>query len=41
MAYQNLQLAYAAGTYVDIQDLGTMALTATTGNLQFKIKDSE
>jgi carboxypeptidase T len=38
MCYQNLQLAYAAGTYVDIQDANEIALAATSGNLSFSIK---
>lgn len=38
MAYQNLQLAYAAGTYVDIQDVSDIALNTSTGNLNFKVK---
>lgn len=37
MCYQNLQLAYAAGSYVDIQDASDIALTSKTGNLSFKI----
>lgn len=38
MCYQNLQLAYAAGTYVDIQDANDIALASTSGNLNFSIK---
>lgn len=38
MAYQNLQLAFAAGTYVDIQDASDIALNTKTGNLNFKVK---
>ena len=38
MAYQNLQLAFAAGTYVDIQDASDIALNARTGSLNFKVK---
>ncbi len=38
MAYQNLQLAYAAGTYVDIQDASDIALNTKTGSLNFKVK---
>jgi carboxypeptidase T len=38
MCYQNLQLAYAAGTYVDLQDAGDMALTATSGSMKFQVK---
>ena len=32
MCYQNLQLIYAAGTYVDIQDASDIAFTSLTGN---------
>jgi carboxypeptidase T len=32
MCYQNLQLIYAAGSYVDIQDASDIALTSLTGN---------
>lgn len=38
MLYQNLQMIYSAGSYVDIQDNSDIALTATTGNFSFKIK---
>ena len=38
MCYQNLQLAYAAGTYVDMQDANDVALTAKTGNLNVAVK---
>lgn len=38
MCYQNLQLAFAAGTYVDIQDANDIALTSTSGNLNFTVK---
>jgi carboxypeptidase T len=38
MCYQNLQLAYAAGTYVDIQDANDIALIALSGNLNFTVK---
>jgi carboxypeptidase T len=38
MCYQNLQLAYAAGTYVDIQDLDDIAVTSLTGNFDFSIQ---
>lgn len=38
MCYQNLQLAYAAGTYVDIQDANAMALMNTTGSLNIIVK---
>lgn len=38
MCYQNLQLAYAAGTYVDIQDANDLALMNTTGSLSLIVK---
>lgn len=38
MCYQNLQLAYAAGTYVDIQDATDIALNSKSGNLNFTVK---
>lgn len=38
MCYQNIQLALAAGTYVDIQDGNNMSISATSGNLNFIIK---
>lgn len=38
MCYQNLQLTYAAGTYVDIQDASDLALNAVTGSFSFKVK---
>ncbi|MBS1567499.1 MAG: immune inhibitor A, partial [Bacteroidetes bacterium] len=38
MCYQNLQLAYAAGSYVDIQDTSDMALNALSGNMGFTIR---
>lgn len=38
MTYQNIQLAYAAGTYVDIQDVTDIALSSFTGNMQFRVK---
>lgn len=37
MVYQNLQLAYAAGSYVDIEDRGDVNLTSKTGVLDFHI----
>lgn len=36
---QNLQLAYAAGSYYDIQDGSDVALTAKTGTLAFTIRN--
>jgi carboxypeptidase T len=38
MTYQNLQLAYAAGTYVDIQDASDIAMNTTSGSLPFRVK---
>lgn len=38
MTYQNLQMIYSAGSYVDIQDMSDIAVTATSGNFSFKIK---
>lgn len=38
MTYQNLQLLFSAGSYVDIQDAKDIALSATSGTLDFKIK---
>jgi carboxypeptidase T len=38
MCYQNLQLAYSAGSYIDIQDVSDIALTSLTGNLSFSIR---
>lgn len=38
MCYQNIQLAYAAGTYVDLQDASDIALNSVSGNLSFRIK---
>ncbi len=38
MTYQNLQMIYSAGSYVDIQDMTDIAVTATSGNFSFKIK---
>lgn len=37
MCFQNLQLAYAAGSYVDVQDLSDISTTATTGVFDFKL----
>jgi carboxypeptidase T len=36
---QNLQLAYAAGQYYDIEDENDVALTAKTGTLSFKLRN--
>lgn len=38
MTYQNLQLAFAAGTYVDIQDASGIAMNAASGTLSFRVK---
>lgn len=38
MCYQNLQLAIAAGTYVDIQDATPISLTAKSGDMRFRIR---
>ena len=38
MVYQNLQMAYTAGSYVDHQDLGNINITTTSGNLPFRIR---
>ncbi len=36
--FQNLQIAYAAGDYYDIQDKSDIALTSLTGNLAFSVR---
>lgn len=38
MTFQNLQLIYAAGSYVDLQDMSDIALTAKSGSMNFRIK---
>lgn len=38
MCYQNLQLAYAAGSYVDIQDTSDIVLTSMSGNMGFTVR---
>lgn len=38
MLYQNLQMIYSAGSYVDIQDNSDIALTTTSGNFSFRLK---
>ncbi|MFL5740524.1 MAG: M14 family zinc carboxypeptidase [Flavisolibacter sp.] len=38
MCYQNLQLLYGAGTYVDIKDSNDIALASKTGNLNFVVR---
>lgn len=36
--YQNLQMAYAAGEYFDVQDLNDIAVTSNNGNFSFKLQ---
>ncbi|MFN8295352.1 MAG: M14 family zinc carboxypeptidase [Chitinophagales bacterium] len=38
MIYQNLQIAYTAGSYVDFQDIGSINVTALNGKFYFKIR---
>jgi carboxypeptidase T len=38
MVYQNLQILFSAGSYVDITDQTDIALTAPSGSLSFKLK---
>jgi hypothetical protein len=38
MCYQNLQLLYAAGTYVDIQDNSSIALSPAATKMKFSVK---
>ncbi len=38
MCYQNLQMALFAGSYVDLQDVSNINVTALTGNFSFKIR---
>ena len=37
MTFQNLQLAYAAGSYADIQDVSDIATTSLTGTYNFSL----
>ncbi|MBL7743114.1 MAG: T9SS type A sorting domain-containing protein [Chitinophagaceae bacterium] len=37
MTYQNLQLLYAAGSYVDLQDLNDIAVNTTSGTFGFHV----
>ena len=37
MTYQNLQLLYAAGSYVNLQDKSDVELTSKTGNFDFHL----
>ncbi|MCB0508284.1 MAG: zinc carboxypeptidase, partial [Bacteroidetes bacterium] len=38
MVYQNLQMAYVAGSYADIQDMGDLNITSTSGNLPYRLR---
>ena len=38
LCFQNMQLAYAAGSYVDVQDVSDIAVTSLTPSLGFKIQ---
>ncbi|MEO5681986.1 MAG: M14 family zinc carboxypeptidase [Chitinophagaceae bacterium] len=38
MTFQNLQLLFAAGSYVDIQDKSDIAVTAINGNFNFSVQ---
>jgi murein tripeptide amidase MpaA len=38
MVFQNLQLAFAAGSYVDITDRSDIAVSAATGSFNFRVK---
>ena len=38
LCFQNMQLAYAAGSYVDVQDMSDVALTNTDTILSYKIR---
>lgn len=38
MTYQNLQLLYAAGSYVDVQDQSPIRLTSLTGTFNFHVR---
>lgn len=37
MTFQNLQLAYAAGSYADIQDVSDIAITSLSGTFNFSL----
>ncbi len=39
MTFQNLQLAYAAGSYADIQDVSDIATTSLTGTYNFSLTE--
>jgi carboxypeptidase T len=38
IVFQNLQLLYAAGSYVDLQDVSDMAFSSTSGTFSYRIK---
>jgi carboxypeptidase T len=38
MTYQNLQMTYSAGSYVDLQDMTSIDLASKAGNFTFRIK---
>ncbi|MGZ8510980.1 MAG: M14 family zinc carboxypeptidase [Chitinophagaceae bacterium] len=38
LCFQNMQLAYAAGSYVDVQDMDEIRVTTLNPNLQFKVQ---
>lgn len=38
MTYQNIQMIYSAGSYVDFDDQTDIALTSRTGTLSFRVK---
>ena len=38
MIYQDLQIAYTAGSYVDLQDMGKINITAANGKFYFKVR---
>ncbi len=38
MTYQNLQLAFVAGSYVDLQDVTDAALTSLSGTMDFSLR---
>ena len=38
LCFQNMQLAHAAGSYVDVQDVSDIAVTSLAPNLEFKLQ---
>lgn len=38
LCFQNIQIAYAAGSFADIQDMTDIAIAATSGNFDFQIR---